>query len=91
MTILNEAELLVNGDRENSYGHPTKNIERIAELWSTYTGVKLNGHDVCNMMVLLKISRHKNKYKKDNLIDICGYAYLSEILKNEEKKNETTK
>ena len=86
MTILSEAESLVSGDRENSYGHPTKNIKRIAELWSTYTGVELTGHDVCNMMVLLKISRHKNSYKKDNLVDICGYAYLSEILNEELEK-----
>lgn len=86
MAILKQAFELVNGDRENSYGHPTKNIKRIAELWSTYTGIELDGHDVCNMMILLKISRHKNKFKEDNLVDICGYAYLSEILNEELKK-----
>lgn len=35
-TILQEANRLIFGDREKTYGDPGKNLKRIAELWETY-------------------------------------------------------
>lgn len=79
MNILHEAELIIYGDREETYGQPDKNLTLIANLWREYLGVKnISAHDVCMMMVLLKVARQRNTYKRDNLVDICGYAALSE-------------
>ena len=78
-SVLHEAEDVIYGDREETYGQPDKNLNLIADLWREYLGVKcISAHDVCMMMILLKVARQRNAYKRDNLVDICGYAALSE-------------
>lgn len=90
-TILDEAAEVTAGDRQHFYGHPADNHGNTAELWTSYLMrrfvegfngrigmVKLNARDVCNMMVLLKVSRDANRPKRDNLVDICGYARNAE-------------
>lgn len=85
-SILLEAEEIINGDREQTYGHFSKNLENIASLWQTYINaaadedgnIELTAKDVCMMMCLLKIAREANKHKRDNLVDLCGYAALAE-------------
>jgi hypothetical protein len=77
-SILEEAEALINGDRQATYGHPGRDFADIATFWSTYLGVEVHPHDVWPMMVLLKVSRQKNGYKRDNCTDIAGYAGCGE-------------
>jgi len=77
--ITDKAEEIVFGDREQTYGNPSKNLDMIAGLWSAYTGVALNAHDVCHMMMLLKIVRLKNNtLHEDTMIDVIGYTLLKE-------------
>ena len=78
-TILEEAAELVNGARQASYGHPAINHGTTAELWAIYLGrknpgVEITAEDVCFMNMLQKISRHMNSPKRDNLVDLAGYA-----------------
>lgn len=88
--ILSQANTVIYGDREATYGDPGKNIRIIAEYWTTYLasiGVNvpdgLDYDDVCNMMVLLKIARLGNSpMHYDSLIDACGYLALAERIKN---------
>jgi hypothetical protein len=75
-TILDEAKEIIFGDREKTYGHPTKNLKLIAELWSAYLRRPVGPQDVCMMMILLKVARQNNAHTRDNLTDICGYAAL---------------
>ena len=79
LNILQEADLLTMGDRQRDYDHPLPNHERIAWMWNSY--FRSCGHDewlgprdVALMMVLLKIARQVHTPKRDNLVDICGYA-----------------
>lgn len=75
--ILSEAAELINGERAAAYGEPEASFENIAAYWSTYLGIEITPLDVGNMMILLKVSRGgRNRYKRDNVIDICGYASL---------------
>jgi hypothetical protein len=81
LTVLQEAQKLVYGDREAAYSHPYDDFKRIAGMWSAYLdGVKITPQDVAQMMVLLKTARvrvdvvHGRKPKRDTLIDIAGYA-----------------
>ncbi|AFF28433.1 phosphofructokinase [Mycobacterium phage Tiger] len=83
-TILQEAERLINGERQQQYGEATESFERIAGMWSAYIGKELNGFDVINLMVLLKVSRAKVGYHRDSYVDIAGYAGLGERLYNEQ-------
>lgn len=73
-TIAVEAIRLVDEDRQDQYGPPDENLERIAKLWSNYLNVPVSAMDVALMMVLLKISRTKAGYARDNAVD--GVAYF---------------
>ena len=73
-TVAEDAIRLVNEDRNDSYGSPEENLKRIAEMWSGYLGHKVTKEDVSLMMVLLKISRSKAGYARDNAVD--GVAYF---------------
>ena len=77
---LEEAGRIVRGSREDTYGPAERNLSRIAELWSAYLSMPLTARQVAVMMVLLKASRDAFKPKHDNMVDICGYAYLADIL-----------
>lgn len=73
--ILQGAENLVNGDRNNSYGDPLQDFTRTAALWSAYKGVEFAPQDVALMMALLKISRLAwSPQHVDSYMDLAGYA-----------------
>ena len=81
--ILEEARDLIRGDRASSYGDAKASFERIASLWTAYKGVEITAKDVAAMMILLKVSRGVTSAKRDNWLDIIGYAALgSEIEAN---------
>ena len=85
-TVLTEAEKIIYGDREKTYGHPSKNLQAIAVMWATYLNSRglagvdiITAEDVAVMMVLLKAARLGNDpTHRDSLVDICGYAALVE-------------
>lgn len=86
MSILEEAQKIIYGDREQTYGDPGKNIRMIADLWAVWLGHPVSVEDVCQMMVLLKIARLKNSPKHlDTQIDICGYEALLERIQKGDK------
>lgn len=80
---LTEAASVVKGERQESYGPAERNLSRIAELWSSYLGHPITSRNVAVMMILLKAARDAHKSKHDNMVDICGYAYLADILDKE--------
>lgn len=75
--VLLTANDLINGDRNKQYGSPAENFRVTAEYWSTYLGVTIEAHDVCNLMVLLKLARTKQGFKDDTYIDGAGYLALA--------------
>lgn len=84
MTVLKEAHAIIYGDREKTYGHPSKNLKTIAVMWNAYLKAKkdddeVNAKDVAALMMLVKVARFANDPShRDNLVDICGYAALVE-------------
>lgn len=80
MSITEEAQKLVNGDRQKDYGDMQESFNRIAGLWSAYLGVGVNALDVAKMMILLKVSRAKNNNHRDSYIDIVGYVECADQL-----------
>lgn len=75
--ILREANDIVNGDRNNSYGSPEDSFARIADLWSGYLQEEITSFQVGMMMILLKVARTEGAGSMDNFIDIAGYAACS--------------
>ena len=83
ISVLKEANNIIYGDREKTYGHPAKNLKAIATMWDFYVNNtnsrEINAKDVAAMMMLVKVARFANDpTHRDNLVDICGYAALIE-------------
>lgn len=87
MNILEQADKLTAHDRNEDYGHPVHDFGRTAEMWSTLLNHKITARQVGLCMIALKLSRQFNKPKKDNLIDIAGYARTIEMIDEYERDN----
>lgn len=73
--ILTEANEIVCGARNEAYGDPEDNFNRIADLWAVYLNKSITAHDVAIMMILLKVARTQSGTgSMDNYIDIAGYS-----------------
>lgn len=72
--ILEEALRITKGDRNASYGPPDQDFQRTAQMWSAIKGVPFEARDVALFMVALKLSRETHQRKRDNWVDIAGYA-----------------
>lgn len=83
-SVLNEAASTIISGRKDDYGNAEDSFATIAELFSTFltarTGqsVKLSGRDVAMLNILQKVARDTQSRKRDNLVDIAGYAALAE-------------
>lgn len=86
MTILDEANEAVNGPRQDSYGHPSEHFEHVAAMWNALLGYKLAfpiaARDVPHMMIAMKLIREAKKHKRDNLVDIAGFARTAETMED---------
>lgn len=95
-TILEEAARLVIGNRRDSYGHPKDDFDRTGRMWGAILSewaLKTQGKEpipaelVALCMIALKVSREVHTQKRDNLVDVCGYAYTCQLV-YEKKANE---
>jgi len=82
-STLLEAERLVHGDRNASYGHPLDDFTRTAKMWSAILGIEVRPEQIGLCMIAVKLSRECHAPKRDNLVDIAGYAETVEWLKHE--------
>lgn len=80
-SILAEAEDIVNGSRQSDYGDANESFSRIATIASVMTGKELSSEDCCAVMMAVKLVRESFNHKRDNLVDLCGYAELMNRLK----------
>lgn len=73
---LEQAAKCVLKDRQNQYGGPENNFERIAQMWNGYLGTNsIRPWDVAAMMGMLKMARARfNPKYADNWVDMAGYA-----------------
>lgn len=72
-SILDEAGKLVNGVRQDTYGHPIIDFSRTARMWSALKDIEFTPSDVAKFMIALKLSRETNLPKRDNRVDMAGY------------------
>lgn len=75
VTALDEAKKLVYGNRQNDYGHPAYDYERVAQIWTGILGVEVTRLQAIQCMIGIKLSRLSNSpHHKDSWVDIAGYA-----------------
>lgn len=84
-SILLEAHKIVNGDRKADYGDSNQNLKNIAEL-ARLQGVEIDAIGVAKVLMSVKLAREGYKHKRDNLVDLCGYAELLNRLYEEGSK-----
>jgi len=80
--ILQEAESLVSGNREEEHGEFWKNAYLTSKLWHGYTGYDIQPEQVPVMLALLKIARsvgarQQDSGGRDNFVDAAGYLALA--------------
>lgn len=86
--ILGQADDLVNGDRQADYGHPVENYTHIAKVVTSFLRSKVTPEEMAVIMVIVKLCRSTEKYKRDNFVDAAGYLKIANMcaLKNQEGK-----
>jgi hypothetical protein len=78
--LLLEAISLITGDRNVTYGSPTQNFQDIADMLTIalrhklVEGASIDPGEVAKFMIIVKIARMTAQPKKDNWLDIAGYA-----------------
>lgn len=80
MSILTEADALINGERHDQYGDVNVVFQRYANGWSEIIGAPVSPEQVALCMMWLKMMREKNKPNQDNRRDIAGYDGLLDQL-----------
>lgn len=83
-SILQEAEEIRQGSRNSDYGDAVDNFKRIAQMASLITGTELTPKQCVAVHIATKLSREAYRHKRDNLVDLCGYAdIMQEVCESE--------
>lgn len=79
--VLEEALRITRGDRQAQYGPPDQDFQRTAAMWTALKGVEFTAKEVAMFMIALKLSRQTHQDKRDNWVDIAGYARCGSLIK----------
>lgn len=89
-SILDEAKRITEGVRRAEYGAPADDFARAAYMWTGIVARKLrDGQSITAMdiplcMIAIKLARQSHFHKRDNLVDIAGYARTAAMVAGEE-------
>ena len=93
---ISEALSIVGGDRQSLYGNQKTNFRKYAkitnslldktEIESLRSG-KITDTIVCKVLMSIKLGRHAYKPKKDNMVDLIGYASILHELQTKGVQN----
>jgi len=101
-SILEEAQRLVHGPRQGTYGHPIDDYRCTGRLWaaildrwlkdqgvipSTVVIPDIDPRVACLMMGAMKISREVHLHKRDNLTDLAGYTECASMIADLQETN----
>lgn len=88
-SILVEATRIRSGDRNADYSDAVENFRRITRIAYAITGLELTSAQVCMVMIAVKLAREFHHHKRDNLVDLCGYADIKNLIEDYEFNNIT--
>lgn len=89
-SVLDEAKRITAGTRQNDYGHPRDDFARTATIWTGILasklrpGAEITAIDVPLCMIAVKLARQVHRHKRDNLVDIAGYARTAAMIAGDE-------
>jgi hypothetical protein len=84
--VLTLADAMVNGARQEDYGHPYINCERVARGWRIILDRQftISPQQVAMMLIWLKLARAINTPTDDTVCDIAGYAKVWQMIRDYE-------
>lgn len=86
-TILEEAQRLVYGDRQQSYGAPLDDFSRAGRMIGAVLGIEdVPAEKVALIMVAIKMSRECHAPKRDNRTDGAGYFATLQLVHEERER-----
>ena len=74
--FFDECDQLINNDRQDDYGDPVENLERISQVVSAVLDRGITPKEVALFFMCVKLVREGQKHKRDNLLDIACYAEI---------------
>ena len=89
-SLLDEAKRITASDRHEDYGHPSQDFARTAQMWTGILtprlreGERIMPMDVPLCMIAVKLARQAHRHKRDNLVDIAGYARTAAMIAGDE-------
>ena len=89
-SILDTAKRITATDRQEDYGHPSTDFERTAAMWTAIFSDRLAPDarvyaiDIPLCMIAVKLARQAHRHKRDNLVDIAGYARTAAMVAGDE-------
>lgn len=89
-SVLDEAKRITGGDRRQDYGHPADDFAHTARMWNGILagklrqGAEITAMDVPLCMIAIKLARQSHRHKRDNLVDIAGYARTAAMVAGDE-------
>lgn len=95
--ILTEASGLITGQRQQDYGTPEENFQRMADYANIHFAKNLANNtpitprQTAEYMILLKMARTINSPTRDSYVDIGGYAGIAgELAQSETARREAS-
>jgi hypothetical protein len=89
-SVLDEAKRITATDRQASYGHPVDDFTKTAHMWTGIfagrlrEGAVVTPMDIPLCMIAVKLARQVHRHKRDNLVDIAGYARTASMVAGDE-------
>jgi hypothetical protein len=82
-SILEEAQDILEGDRESDYGDPVANFNRISDIASSILNETITPEQCVVVMMAVKLSREQYRHKRDNLVDLVAYTEIYNRIKEQ--------
>lgn len=82
-SILEEAQEILEGDRDSDYGDPVANFNRISGIASSILNETITPEQCVVVMMAVKLSREQYKHKRDNLVDLVAYTEIYNRIKEQ--------
>jgi len=90
-SILQEAERITTNSRQEQYGNVEQSFSTYKGILKSTFNIELTEVEIVKVLMAIKLGREQYQHKRDNLVDLCGYAkllqQLEEINQNKASKS----
>jgi hypothetical protein len=91
--VLIRALELINGPRQNAYGHPADDYQKVVDIFAGITGKRLTPNEGVLFMVAVKLARlgtnlEAGEIHHDSIVDAAGYLGCFSMIANRQGKGE---